>query len=337
MSENDPSVKNALMRDYSDLKIKYLHVRETADQLLDLAVGLKGWRNCTRYSDRSDQLKPFSPTVFRKTLEDVDPLLYDYSWNQYDMTQYLHWSVYHIFAEWLLPPDENGHGALNLGVQEVPPSGGSPMHKGALDPVFASWDDPRKYCAFDITGESGLLIRFWNYDAEQHAFTPRSDGPMAGLLVQWNAVSDTQVEMWTIPVTRDPAFQRDDIVFVDGDISVAMPHEDEESRSFAMAIRDMGRRRRFDRTQYSPVWSMKTLTEPRKGHSFDRFAIDLVDDDELAMMDVDTLTTAYDALWQRYLANKMLTDFALRHKVRDPSELPTDLAALYSDFPLIKG
>ena len=336
MNYIEQSLKASLVRDYSGLAKKYRHERETSDALLHLAVGSSGWRTCSRRVDGGSRLKPFLPTRYRRLLPGVDPLLFDYSWNHLDQTQYLHWSVYHVMTEWLLPPDERGFGGMNVGIQEVPAAGG-PMHHGALDVVFATWDDPRRYCAFPMTCESGLLMRFWNYDRDAHAFTLRSVGPVAALLLQWNPSAGSGVEFWTTPLTLDPALQLDNVAFVEGDMSRDMPHENEESHSWGMAIRDLGRRHAFDPKGYVPVWNMTADANPANVRVFDRFAIDMASTDELSSMSVNDVRRATDALWQRYLGVKMLTDFTLRHAVRKPDELPTPLARLYESFPVVDG
>ncbi len=336
---DDPDLQRTHVTDYVALREKYLHERETADALLDLAVGSRGWRDCHRRLGDGDALKPFSPVRFRTRVTDVDPLLFDWSWNQLDQTQYLHWSVYHVFAEWLIAPDERGFGGMNVGIQEVPPTGG-PLHHGVLDVVFATWDDPRAYCAFPIETESAMLMRFWDHDPDAAAFTLRSVGPVAALLLLWDPAPGGGVDISMIPLTRDPEQQLDDVTFVDGDIATAMPHENEEWSSWGMAIRDLGRRRSFDPTGYTPVWRM---TEPGRSASsaaagpaaFDRFAVDVLSDDELAGLPSSEVRRAHDALWQRYLAAKMLADATLRHTVRTPRDLPTALRELYEDFPVV--
>jgi hypothetical protein len=143
------------------------------------------------------------------------------------------------------------------------------------------------------------------------------------------------VECWTTPLTLDPALQLDDVVFVEGDMSKDMPHETEEAHSWGMAIRDLGRRHAFDPKDYVPVWKMTAGADPANARVFDRFAIDIASEDELASMSVDDVRVATDSLWQRYLGVKMLTDFTLRHAVRNPDELPAPLARLYESFPVV--
>jgi hypothetical protein len=305
-----------------------------SDALVELAIGSSGWRKCNRKVDDGRSLKPFSPTQYRTIVAGVDPLLFDYSWNHFDQTLYLHWSVYHVMTEWLLPPDERGSGAMSIGIQEVPAVGGQ-LHHGMLDMTFVTWDDPRRYCAFPMTGESAMLMRFWNYDPDADAFTLRAEGPVTGLLVQWNPLPGSGVECWTTPLTLDPALQLDNVDFVKGDMAKDMPHEAEESHSWSMAVSDLGRRNAFDPTGYAPVWTMTDDAKPATSRVFDRFTIDIASADELAAMSVEDVCRATDALWQRYLGVKMLTDFTLRYTVRKPDELPPPLAQLYDAFPIV--
>lgn len=334
MSDPVPTVTAPLVLDYLGLAKKYRHEREVGDRLLELAGAPRGWRDCRTVQDPKDQLKPFSNKQYRRTLTDVNPRLFDYAWNHLDQTQYLHWSVYHILAEWIFAPDARGYGAMNVGIQEVPATGG-PMHQGLLDVVFASWDDPRLHCGFPIESHSALLMRFWNYDAAKDQFTARSVGPLAALLIQWNPIGDTGVELWTSPLTRDPTAVLDDPVFVDADMGQDMPHENEESSSWSMAIRNLGRRHRFDPAGYRPLWTMGRPSEPSNDLHFDRFAIEIASEDEAASLSAPELERAYDALWQRYLAVKMLTDFTVRHAVRGPAAFPPDLKQLYETFPIV--
>jgi hypothetical protein len=334
MIDIEQSPKATLVRDYNGMAKKYTHERETSDALLELAIGSSGWRTCSRRIDDGDRLKPFSPKRYRTLVPGVDPLLFDYSWNHFDQTQYMHWSVYHVMTEWILAPDERGFGAMNIGIQEVPAAGG-PMHHGLLDMTFVTWDDPRRYCDFPMTFESAMLMRFWNYDRDADAFTLRSEGPVAALLVQWNPLPEGGVECWTTPLTRDPARQLDDVAFIEGDMAEDMPHETEEGHSWGMAVSDLGRRQSFDPAGYVPIWKTSADTARGSDRAFDRFAIDIASAKELADMSADDVRRATDALWQRYLGVKMLTDFTLRYSVRKPEDLPAPLATLYDSFPIV--
>jgi len=334
MNYTEQSLKATLVLDYEGIAKKYLHERETGDALLDLAIGSAAWRKCIRRIDDGVRLKPFARARYRTLIPGVDPLLFDYSWNHFDQTQYMHWSVYHVMTEWLLAPDDRGFGAMNIGIQEVPAVGG-PMHHGMLDMTFATWDDPRRYCGFPITSDSGMLMRFWNYDRDADAFTLRSEGPVAALLLEWNPLAGGGVDCRTTPLTRDPALQLDNVAFVEGDMSKDMPHETEEAHSWGLAIRDLGRRHAFDAASYVPVWKMTPGADPSGAAMFDRFAIEIASADELATMLPEGVSVATDALWQRYLGVKMLTDFTLRYVARKPEELPARLVTLYGSFPIV--
>ena len=334
MEQIEREPKATLVRDYEGVAEKYLHERETSDGLLELAIGSSGWRKCTRRVEDGALLKPFSSTHYRTLVPGLDPLLFDYSWNHFDQTLYMHWSVYHVMTEWLLPPDARGFSAMNVGIQEVPAAGG-PMHHGQVDMTFVTWDDPRPYCAFPMTCDSAMLMRFWNYDGDADAFTLRSEGPVAALLLQWNPLPESGVEVWTTALTLNTALQLDDAAFVEGDMLKDMPHETEEGHSWGMAIRDLGRRHAFDPKGYVPVWKMAADADPPTGRVFDRFAIDIASAAELAGMPADDVRLATDALWQRYLGVKMLADFTLRYAVRNPADLPAPMAKLYDSFPIV--
>jgi hypothetical protein len=114
-----------------------------------------------------------------------------------------------------------------------------------------------------------------------------------------------------------------------------MPHETEEGHSWGMAMSDLGRRHGFDPDGYVPVWKMSADAGPANARTFDRFAIDIVSAEDIASMSVDDIRMAVDALWQRYLGVKMLTDFTLRYTTPKPDELPAPLAKLYESFPIV--
>lgn len=314
--------KNALILNYENLAGKYRQQRDLSDSLLEPVVGGTGWRDHLRMETQVGRFKAVACVQYRALFPNVGAKLFDYMWNRIDQTHYLHWSVYHIGWEWLIAPDALGRGGLNLALQEVP----LPPHGGRLDGVFASWDDPAQYASVPADHEYAMLMRFWAYAADVRGLKLL---PLA-MYLGWNATADGGTELFTVPLTIDPAHQQECTAFKAGDLAGTMPHEWEESSSWTMAALDLARRRGFDPDTYQPVWARsgpRTAAEDRDpGH------LHVHSSAELDALSFDELDAAYAALWQKYLAAKMTSDYLLRYSVRQPSELSAPSAEIYKNF-----
>jgi hypothetical protein len=310
---------------YENLRSKYLQQRELSDLLLEPLLGTSSWRQRLTLPQIEGPYRIAAPVRFTSVLPHLNLKLVDYMWNHIDQTQYLHWSVYHLYWDWLTPPDANGHGGLNVGFQKVPALGGK------LDAVFASWDAPSRYVDYPIDSAGSLLMRFWHLDPQTGHLEPRRFGPASAFLLMWDPAPGGGVVMRNVPFTHTPEHAFTPEMLSDADMGAAMPHEMEESRSWTMAIIDLARRRRVDLDRYQPVWS----SDARKAGipaPYDRNLFNVWSSAEVDAMDGPALRAAYNALWQKYLGVKMLSDFLLHRGVSDPSELPPATLAVYNNY-----
>jgi hypothetical protein len=310
---------------YENLRSKYFQQRKLADLLLEPLLGTSEWRLRLTLPETQGTYRLAAPVRFTVTLPGLDPKLFDYMWNHIDQTHYLHWSVYHIYWDWLVPPDANGHGGLNVGIQQVP------AHGGELDAVFATWDNPLQFLDFPITSMGSILIRFWRMDPQKGCLVPLSLGPASAFLSTWDPAPEGGVVMRTVLFSHTPEQTITPEMLQDTDMSVALPHEMEEASSWVMANTELARRRNVDFSSYQPVWSVSNLKSPRPA-AHDPNLFKVWSSAEIETMDGPALRSAYDALWQKYLGVKMLADFLLYRGVNDPTELPQATRDVYGDF-----
>jgi hypothetical protein len=310
---------------YENLRSKYLQQRELSDLLLEPLLGTADWRQRLTVPQIEGPYQIAAPVRFTSLLPYLDLKLVDYMWNNIDQTQYLHWSVYHLYWDWLTPPDANGHGGLNVGFQKVPALGGT------LDAVFATWDAPSRYVDFPIEAAGSLLIRFWHFNPQEGRLEPRCFGPASAFLLMWDPAPGGGVVMRSVPCTHAPEHPFTPEMLSDADMGAMMPHEMEEARSWTMAIIDLVRRRRVDLGRYQPVWSREAQKAGAPA-PYDRNLFQVWSSAEIDAMDGSALRAAYDALWQKYLGVKMLSDFLLHRGLSDLSDLPPATREVYNNY-----
>jgi hypothetical protein len=315
--QNENSSKEMLILHYSNLKGKYLQQRNLADALIEPIIGCPDKRNHLKFAKQTVKYKP---SALFKGKFFGSPKLYDFMWNNMDQTCYLHTSAYHVSWEWLTPPDEQGFGAFNLGMQEVPGPSENPT---GLHAAWASWDDPRPYVDCPLQHEFAMLMRFWSYHADSKQFEL---APM-GLLAQWDATSDGTTDLYRLILTLDPAQQKQYSKLEVGDMSPQTPHLWEEFSSRTMAAVNLARRKGFDEHSYDPIWKVSRSKTVRINK--DPGCLKIFSEAELDKMDISQIEIAYDALWQKYLGAKMLADYTLRFSVRNTDELSPTCIKLY--------
>lgn len=308
--------KTTLIRNYSNLKEKYLQQRDLSDCLLQPIVGSADWRNHLSFEEQTGKYKPAFCTVFPKSLPDIPVKLFDWSWNHIDTTQFLGWSVFHVGWEWLMPPDENGFGAFNVGWQDAPGRGGK------LEAAFASWDNPMPYISFPLEHEYAMLIRFWRYDASEQQFKL----PGEAILIEWDEAKEGGTNTWTKILDLNG---QDCDKFEEGDHS-AMPHEQEEIGSWTMAFLEMARRKGFDVSSYTPQWKVSGAKTKLSESDSDPGNVKLFSEADLEEMDTVNLQRAYDALWQKYLGVKIKADYALHYYGDNPDYVRPNCSEIYN-------
>jgi len=315
--------KDGLILSYNDIKGKYLQQRELADCLLQPIVGSTDWRDHLKFGGQGGKLyNAASCFVWLKHISYITPELFDWKWNHMDQTDYLHWSVYHRGFEWLKPPDENGTGAFNVGWQDVP------AHGGVLAGAFASWESAAPLIAFPLEYDYAMLMKFWVYDPVQKQFNPSG----MAFLAEWSRAPDGGVDTRTkILGLGAPGCTK----FVVGDMSVQAPHEWEEINSFLMETQELARRKSFDPSTYTPVFKVAGVKH-RKGHNSqldsDPGNVKVFSDDDLQKMDIGAIQRAYDALWQKYLSQKMTADYLLHYYADHPENTRPNCSEIYNDY-----
>jgi hypothetical protein len=316
-----PNPKATLIQNYNGLKGKFLWQRSLTDCLVaPIMGGDADWRNNLNFAEQTEPFKHASCKVWSKNVP-VSPILFDWVWNHMDTTQYEGWSVYHRGWEWLTPPDKDGFGAFNVGWQETPYPHG-PIQQ--LDGAFATWDNPKPFIAFPLEYDYAMLMRFWSYVPAEKQFRPGS----FGILMEWKTApdgsTDTRTKMLAIGGLDCTQYEQ-------GDMSVDFPHEWEEILSWSMADTELARRKSFDPSTYTPTWKVSKKMNSKKNNDVDPGNITIFSDSELQKMGIAELQRAYDALWQKFLGQKVTGEF-LQHYYADHTEYTRpDCSAIYNN------